>query len=376
MLSTVTIEDETQDIGTGLKILMMHPGASWSTHDVFEGLRFGLSYHGAATAQYKLDVRIARMSEWLMFNWEKSKLPETEKPNARDIQFKAASDIIQRAVYTEPDWIFIVSGMYVDIKIVEVLKRCGFKLAILLTESPYDDDAQVEFIEPFDAVFTNERASVERLRTRNPNTHYLAHAWHPAAHVRQHPLVLANSGIPESDVLFIGTGFEERCQLLSAIPWGQPASGNAELSLYGHWTDLDDYATLKSAIRGETIDNPVAARMYQRARVNLNLHRTSKGISSDGTAHIVHAESLNPRCYELAACGAFFLTDPRAELTDVFGPDLIPTFDSPDTLAEQLRIWRDAPAAREAVVKAAFDAVQPHNWVARAKQVLSVLTAV
>lgn len=353
-----------------LDILLMHPGASWSTHDVYAGLRYGLTVHGCQTGVYQLDARIQRSAEWMMYNWEQAKLPEDQKPSSRDIQYHAAAPILYRAIRTKPDWVFIISGMYVDVEIMAALKTCGFKTAILLTESPYDDDAQVEVLQYFDAVFTNERLSAAKFKAKHPNAHYVAHAWSPLVHTPQEPAALA--GIPESDVLFIGTGFVERNAFLNKVAWGQAASGNAELSLYGHWTDLDGYASLKPALRGKTVDNPLASKLYQRARVNLNLHRTSKGATADGSIHVHHAESLNPRCYELAACGAFFMTDARKELYDVFG-FTVPTFDSPETLTEQLRFYRDRPDARSKIAKRAHEAVQVHNWVSRARQVLDVL---
>jgi hypothetical protein len=42
-----------------LRILAIHPGASWSTADVFDGLVYGLKAHGVTVIPYRTDERIA-----------------------------------------------------------------------------------------------------------------------------------------------------------------------------------------------------------------------------------------------------------------------------------------------------------------------------
>jgi spore maturation protein CgeB len=346
-------------------VLLVHPGASWSTADVFNGLKFGMQYHGAKVGTYQLDVRISRSARWLRWNWTRSG-KDGAPPNPRDAQYHAASGVIERACRLDPEWVFIVSGMYFDLDLIKFLKRCGFKVAILLTESPYDDDAQVEVVKHLDIAFTNERSSVERLRAGNPNVHYLPHAWHPAIHVPQ--LIGNETDVAAHDVLFIGTGFTERIAFLKAVDWQ-----GLDLALYGYWTKLGSRATLRTAVRGGVVPNASAAQLYQRARINLNLHRTSKGVTANAETHIDHAESLNPRVFELAACGAFFVTDSRAELIDIFGAGVIPTFETPEELSEQLARFKDDEKARRLIAGAAHECIKPHAWTARAETVLATL---
>lgn len=344
------------------KILIVHPGASWSTHDVCMGLDYGLRYLGARTNIYKLDVRIARSGRWLRWNWKMGG-KVGDPPNPLDVQYHAAVGVLERAFRLAPDWVFVVSGMYFHVDLLRYLKRAGFRVAMLFTESPYDDDAQVEVARLVDVAWTNERTSVERLRTHNPNVYYLPHAYHPLVHGYVKP----TDETPSHDALFIGTGFSERIAFLNQVDWG-----GLEPALYGYWTKLGSRAMLRKAVRGGVVENDAASQLYQRARINLNLHRTSKGVSADDTQTITVAESLNPRVFELAACGAFFLTDPRAELADVFG-DLVPTFTSPAELSAQLARWRDDPEGRRRISEACREAVQPHSWLARAETVLREL---
>lgn len=349
-----------------MKILMCHPGASWSTADVHNGLRFGLSALGVQTYNYQLDVRIARSGRWLVWNWKQSG-KNGEKPNPRDVQYHAGEGLIGRALRLEPDWILVVSGMYLDIEIVRHLKRIGFKLAVLLTESPYDDLAQAEFIRLFDVAWTNDRSSVARLTACAPDTRvsYLGPAWHPLVHVPLPP----NPDVPAHDVLFVGTGFPERNEFLKAVTWPE----GTDVALYGHWDSLASRSKLRRFVKGGVLSNEAAAWHYRGAKINLNLHRKRIGY---GGADEVIAASVNPRCMELAALGRFFISDPRPELHDLFG-GLVPIFETPEELAALVAEWlpddkADARAQRGEQIRAC---VEHHSWGDRAKQVVADLAS-
>jgi spore maturation protein CgeB len=356
-------QDDTQR-QAGPRVLVVHPGASWSTADVYNGIRFGLEAHGVQTFGYNLDVRIARSAQWLHWNWKRSG-KQGDRPTPRDCQYHAASGLLERAFRMEPDWILVVSGMYLEIDIVKFLKKAGFKLAVVLTESPYDDAAQAEYIKLFDVVWTNERTSVKKLQPFNANTLYLAHAWHPAIH-GDRPIL--SGDLPSHDVLFIGTGFPERIKLL------REAEIEDVLALYGHWPRVGSRSKLRPCIKGDVVDNKDAAMLYRCAKINLSMHRTSKGYVVDGNPMIDEAESLGPRVYELAATGSFFISDStRAELFDIFG-NLVPTFDTSWELSAVVRAWLSQPdGVRRKIAGEIQDAVKDHHWVNRARQILDGL---
>jgi len=360
------------------RVLLCHPGASWSTADVYNGLRFGLSAHGVQTAAYQLDVRITRSARWLNWNWKLSGKPG-DKPNARDIGYHAGVGLIERALRVEPDWVLIVSGMYLDLDIVKYLRRCGFKIACLLTESPYDDLRQAEFIRSVDVAWTNERTSVDRLQAAAPRTRvrYLGHAWHPLVHVAQPPLPMTEVW----DALFVGTGFPERVEILRGVQWPSPE----RTALYGHWDSLGSRSKLRSLIRGKVLANEEAAELYRAAKVNLNMMRRRLGHASptdvanaaevpEGMVVEVIAESVNPRCMELAAMGRFFVSDFRPELADLFG-GLVPTFESSEELTALLTEWLhpDAEGRRNERGRALQACVEGHSWIDRAQVVLDGL---
>src|SRR4030095_14464235 len=93
-----------------------------------------------------------------------------------------------------------------------------------------------------------------------------------------------------------------------------------------------------------------AAGLYRRARIGLNLHRSSKRYGR-GAERVAHAESANPRTYELAACGLFQVSDVRLEIYELFG-DAVPMVDM-SNLERTVRAYlQDSPARHHAARQA------------------------
>jgi len=87
---------------------------------------------------------------------------------------------------------------------------------------------------------------------------------------------------------------------------------------------------------------------------------------------ILGAESLGPRAYELAACGAFFASERRPEVAETFG-DLVPAFDGPEELRDVLLRWLPDVSGRRRIAAELPAAVRGHSWTERAKQVVADL---
>jgi len=135
-----------------------------------------------------------------------------------------------------------------------------------------------------------------------------------------------------------------------------------------HWgADVLEYR-LDGRIEHE---HKAIAALYRRAKICLNFYRKSRGFGA-GAPRIDHAESLNPRAYELAACGAFHLSDQRAEVTEKFG-DLVPTFTTAGEAEALIRRWLADEAGRAAVAAQLPARVAEDSWVHRARQVLGDL---
>jgi SAM-dependent methyltransferase len=340
-----------------LTVLVVRSGADFSTRDVEDGLVWGLKAAGHEVREYDLLVHLSRARSWLLHNHRRARRthPDLPKPDLDTYTYWAGKDVVTETLLGRgpelrvPDWVVIVTGVLIHPSVPLMLKRAGAPVAVLLTESPYLEEEQAEIIRHADLVWTNERTSLGRLN--HPNVRYLPHAYHPERHS---PDIEGDPDTPAHDVVFVGTGFPERIRTLAAVDWT-----GIDLGLYGgDWTDLPSRHPLRRHLTLGKLDNARAAALYRRARIGLNLYRSSEH----------PAESLNPRAYELAACGAFHLSEYRAEVDEVFG-HLVPTFEGGTELEAAIRYWLPMADGRDRIGRCLTEAVAGHSWADRARQI-------
>jgi len=70
--------------------------------------------------------------------------------------------------------------------------------------------------------------------------------------------------------------------------------------------------------------------------------------------------ACGPREVEMAACGTFFLREPRGEGDEVL--DMLPTFSSPAEASELVRHWLARPDERQALADKARAAVADRTF--------------
>lgn len=335
-----------------MRVYVIHPGAEWSTADVYTGLVAGLRAHP------HIDIYEGRIDTIL--KWYDTALTAGAaqgmfdaaalKTQAFNRQKYASAHITQHILEVWPDVVISVSGHNYHLHDADILRRVGLRTAVILTESPYFGEVEGVIRQHYDVAFTNERRSTQRLQA-----HYLPHAYNPEVHIVDGPKGAA------TDALFIGSMFDERRELFLDAPWG-----DIDFLWRGH--DLSDSPK-------EVIRNGDAAALYRAARVSLNHHRTT---TSHGSGHHIkpeEAESLGPRAYEIPACGGFqLMDDSRAEAREVFG-DGLATYKAGDSadLVKQVRWWLAHEDMREEWAQAQRDRITPHTWTQRASQVLEAL---
>lgn len=346
------------------RILACHPGASFSTADVYKGIVPELRALGVDVYDYDLESRLDLAERFLSAEWRRRGKPELKYTKA-DVIYTASKDIVERALRWDVDGVLIFSGMFLAGDAFVLMKRAKIRTALLLSESPYDSEQEAKVLPWVDVAWTNERSSVRTLRQANPNVNYMPHAFNPDLHF---PEARANeSEVPAHDVVFVGSLFAERVDLLSQVDWT-----GIDLGLYGEWSGLPSRHRLRQYVRGSIVNNWYAAALYRKAKIGLNLFRESMGWGKYAP-RITHAESMNPRTYELAACGTFQISQSRAEVKELFGPT-IKTFSTADGLDEQIHVWLTQPMGRAACADEARRLVQPHTFEARARTILDDLS--
>ncbi len=334
-----------------MKILIVYPGPVHSTFDVAAGYDEALRNAGQTVAAFPLHKYIAfyegAYSYWGRVN------PELE-PDALDAMRAAAERMVIDLIDFAPDVVLVVEGLALHERAYALAQRVNAKLVLLLTESPYLDARQGELIREARAVaaFTNERTSAAPLaeQTGIP-VHYLPHAFDPEIHRPQDV-----GEIQQSDVFFFGTLWPERRLLLDGLrdlPYRVQVGG---------------YTLGEPMTEASFMANAAMARLYCGTKIALNHYRRPSP-GGDATASPVEPESIGPRAYEIAACGAFQLSDHRAELVELFG-DSVPVYAGIDDLRDKIAYYLSHDAQRLELARRARERVAGCTFESRAREIL------
>jgi spore maturation protein CgeB len=346
------------------KLLLVGSGSPYSTFDVEQGYLKALRGLGHDVGYYALDKRIVFAEGYHEALWRRLGKPQEGKPTPGDTLYVAGEEILQRAAYYKVDWVIVVAGRLLHPNVWHALRNVGIKTCLIGTENPYDDPFYAELAPLVNVLTVNERSSVAPLQAASLATRvaYLRHAYDPERH---HPGAEA-AGVPAHDVVFVGSDFPERVRTLAAVDWS-----GVDLALYGNWRATRS-RKVKAHVRGGIQANVTTAALYRKAKIGLNLYRSGQGWGRD-TPPVARADSLNPRALELAACGAFQISDYRPEVAEVFG-DAVPTFRTPGELQELVRYYLAHADERQALAARLPGLVAGQTYESRARQLTAILT--
>lgn len=340
-----------------MKILVVAPGHAFSTVDVYHGLCAGLRANGIDVVGFPLHDTLESMD--LIIG--AAKLMELAPPNGYpDPAMIATAGIPGLAMAKGVEWVIVVHGQNVPPTIPVTLRRGGYKTALLCTESPYQT-AQFERDRAghYDVVFTTERNAVHLFSENMPGTvFHLPHAYNPAIHTIEGPHA------DPCDVFLCGTRYPEREALLSAVDW----SGIDLCDKTLHYKDK----TNPLEVLSQVMSNTDVASYYRSARISLNHHRSCVDFDTDARITPGDAWSLNPRAFEIPACGGFMISDARADIPLYFG-ECVPTYSDADSLGHLIRYYLTHEDERRARAAEQQRRVLAHSWTARAADLLATL---
>lgn len=344
-----------------MRWLLVHPGPAWSVADVFNGWSEALTGLGEQVEEYATDARLRFYNSALAETGELQDCgcPGVRKFLDREQAIQLAVDGILGAAYRFwPDVILCVSAFFIPPWLLEVLRARGHKIVMLMTESPYQDDFQLKMAEYADLVLLNDPANIEAYRAIGPAA-YAPHAYRPGVHYPPQP-----GTVPEWDLAFVGTGFPSRIRFFSAMDLA-----GLKVRLSGLWMDLPEDSPMRdwtATDSDDCIDNTETATIYRQAKAGINFYRQE---AED--AHAGEGWACGPREIEQAACGLFFLRDPRPESDELF--PTLPTFAGPEDAAEQLRWWLAHDGYRGEAARKAREAVADRTFGNNARALLRLL---
>jgi spore maturation protein CgeB len=166
-----------------------------------------------------------------------------------------------------------------------------------------------------------------------------------------------------SDVSFVGAGYANRREIFPRLvgqDWTFKLWGNV-------WHGATDLTSVLQR-NGARVDTDTCLKIFNASAVNLNLH------SWAGTGLDPEGDFVNPRAFELAACGAFQLADRRSLMPDLFAGNEIATLSSPEALPAEITRWLHEPAQRVAMAAQARQRVlAEHTYQHRMRDLLSCI---
>jgi spore maturation protein CgeB len=202
----------------------------------------------------------------------------------------------------------------------------------------------------------------ELLRCGCPNPIYLPMAADPNLH-KPTPLSPDEERFFGADVVFMGAGYPNRHALLTELAdlnlkvWGTGWEGNPRLAPF-------------IAKSGQRVTIEESVKIFNATRINLNLHSSMESgyFEADG-------DFLNPRTFEIMACGGFQLTDSRSLLPELFtnGREIV-TFGSLQELRDKTAYYLAHPAERKQIAEAGRRRVlAEHTYTHRLRTLLSAV---
>jgi spore maturation protein CgeB len=329
---------------------------SFSVQDVYVGWVEALRELGQEVITFALDERLTFYG---------SVLVETPEPNVykraldpEGAQRLAVNGLFSTLYQTKPDVLLVVSAFFIPPEVYRLARAYGTRIVVLHTESPYENDRQVQVAQYADVNLLNDPTGIELY----PNATYMPHAYRPHIHC-------PGPATPKlvCDLAFVGTGYPSR------IDWLERADlTGLDVLLAGNWQALAEDSPLRAFVATEAteecLDNEDTVDVYRSARVGLNLYRREAE-----RPELSHGWALGPREIEMAACGLFYLRDPRGEGDDVLS--MLPTFTSPEEAGEQLRFWLAHEDERADVARKAREAIADRTFTNHARQLLLLLDA-
>jgi len=191
-----------------------------------------------------------------------------------------------------------------------------------------------------------------------PNALYLPLAAQPDFHK---PMELSSVDQRKfgSEVSFMGAGYPNRRKAFRELI-------NHDFKLWGNEWDGDHVLEPLVQLKGARVTPEECVKIFNATTINLNLHS-----SIQAEELVTFGDFVNPRTYELAACGAFQLVDKRSLLAESFDEGELATFSSMEELVEKIDYYSATPNERAIIAQKSRDRVLAnHTYAHRMRELI------
>lgn len=284
-----------------------------------------------------------------------------------------AARMAEQAALSRPDWMLVLNGLHVfppdHLAQVDAVRALGVRTVIWFADDPYVTEDTVNIVPHYDVVMTHELSTIPLYRERGcKQVVYMPLAVNQA---QFKPMRVDKQY--RSDICFIGQAFWNRVEMFDAIA---PYLKNRKVFIAGGlWDRMANFGSMKRFIRMGWLPVDESIKYYNGARIVINLHRTTEfGMDNKNTFRLP-GYSINPRTYEISACGTLQLTDLRGDLKDHFIPGAeLATFTNAEELTAQLEHYLTHEDERRAIaLRGLRRTLVDHTYTRRLQQIAEVL---
>jgi len=271
--------------------------------------------------------------------------------------------VILRCREFQPDLVLALAQAPLSPQAIRRLRDLGVLTAMWFVENHRVMPYYTQVAGAYDHFFVIQpEPFLSRLRDLGANPHYLPLAAEPEVHrpLKLGPGETAEYGV---DVAFLGEGYPNRQRFFARLL-------DYDLKIWGTGWDPEGPLGPRIQRNGDRIETEEVVKIYNATRVNLNLHSAVdvEGVDPDG-------DFVNPRTFEIAACGGFQLVDRRTLLAELFEPDReIAVFSDLAELRAKLDHYLAHPEERGRLAEAARQRVlAEHTYHHRLERMLAAI---
>jgi spore maturation protein CgeB len=268
--------------------------------------------------------------------------------------------VLAKAEAFAPDLVLAMAQAPLSRQALRRLRRDGVPTAMWFVEDHEVFPYWQAFAPLYDLFAVIQKGDFPRrlAEAGQPNSIYLPMAADPSVHrpLELSPVERRRYG---SELSFVGAGYPNRrlaFRQLSAY----------DLRIWGN--DWDGESVLAPFLQrqGERIETDEVVRIFNASAINLNLHSSVRPgvLVGDG-------DFVNPRAFELAACGAFQLTDRRGLMPELFDEGELALFSDMPEFLRSIEHYRAHPGERaEIAARGRRRVLAEHTYAHRMKTLL------
>ncbi|MFD1178288.1 DUF3880 domain-containing protein [Paenibacillus puldeungensis] len=282
--------------------------------------------------------------------------------------------MLEEAASRRPDLVLVMNALHVfpenHVQQIAQIREMGIRTVVWFVDDPYFTEDTYRLCRYYDVVFTHEMECVPLYRSAGcQQVHYLPLAANP----QLFRPVETGSGY-QFDVCFIGNAFWNRVELFDQM--AEFLQDKKVLIAGGHWDRLTNYERLSRFIRSGWIPPEETVSYYNGSKIVINLHRPSTPGQDNRNGLNITGGSINPRTYEIAACGAFQISDVRADLPKHYRPGYdMETFGDTAELVSKIAYYLEHETERNIVAwRSLWTTRLNHNYVGRIDLLLETVS--